>query len=1308
MGGLGYAELAKALSGGGQQYQSPWLAAAQSLPQAAPGNDIEQMIGGMTRALMAGYGMYDQNQEQRRVGGLYARAFQENPDQTAMAELLANPQTAPIALFQMSQSASKKQRSEDLSNDLLKVGYGKMLDAATSPDNLRRVSMKMPGALDPQAIMARYLDPNYRQTLGQMPQGGTLPAGPAPGMAQAPQPIPVSSIEQQQASGTQTPPTLEDKVTQLANHFSLNLGLDPDSAVQRAQQQLAPEVESSTAKLKALSETRQAAIRRLNMAQGIKAILPNVGETGWGSDIGTMAMGAGGALQGLLKMQGTDWQKTYDARQQLEAYKPEIIATAKEGIPGNMTDPEMRLYEGAGTNVNQTPATNALLVGSLEGRAKYNLAYVDFMQNWFNKYGTLENGADRVWRESMGDYFPVVVNPQTGEAVANPNVPDWKERTAPYFGGSPNPTQGQGGAANPPAPEIPSAQNSSVLAAMPGGPDPSQFGVRPELSRALRQTESGNKQFPEGNPDAIGPETKYGRAIGMNQILTSTAKPHLRDMGLIQPGTPDDQIVELLKNPSINEEVKLREFSTLLKQYKGDEKLALAAYNAGQGNVKQYGGVPPFLETQKYIAKISGKTPLYGPEDAQAQDVVPSPGPQSPQQIVTQSPETPQNVDPRQFYKRGVSPKDMIRDVQNLYQGAAANFGDEAIAAMQMAPQLGKRFGTPEEQQQFANELELRRTAIEQQINDINPGRAGVLRTAGSLMTLPLIPAKTPILGAKAITEASTLGRIARTGAGGGILSAIYGAGDAQPGKRGEKAIESAVIGVPAGMLLGAGVEAGAGALNKLPDAVKSTIGNLSRLGANEKGAITIGGKKSPQMSAGGMAIYKRAGSPSASDLETALARMNDAEAKGGSLLLPEAADKESLYRTGQYLRNIGTEKTQNMASEFVAERAAQAGPRIEQAFEQSGAVSSAPTSRLNSAKSAQAGANALWKTEAEARKAIAKPLFDKAFKKVPEMQSPALTKALETDIGKEAVRIARRQPGLENVPETNSELIQSATQYLGERVKKLAKNPDVTATEVSQYQRVLDTFRKEIKTLNKPLHKARVAFAQNSEFVNKLDAAQIRTLNLMRKGDPVSAVDKLVGLQPEQISGLRSMFEKNNQIPAWNDAVRSYVSKLKSASNEKQANRMLKNLIGSEGAKARLKAMLGDEMFAKVEPLLSLEQRYAEGAGKYFAGSPTAPLDAAGEQTQGIIKTILKLISLDKKAMADVAGKFLNTSPSNAVMEDMARIMFSPQGGKEFLQSAIPFAKGYEAYSRGVNAVRQAGGRGAPAVSGRTAKAKR
>ncbi|MBS2036228.1 lytic transglycosylase domain-containing protein [bacterium] len=59
-------------------------------------------------------------------------------------------------------------------------------------------------------------------------------------------------------------------------------------------------------------------------------------------------------------------------------------------------------------------------------------------------------------------------------------------------------------------------------------------------------------------------------------------------------------------DPIQNVAAGTRYFADLYRQY-GDLSLALAAYNAGPGNVAAYGGIPPIAETQNYVASIGGE-----------------------------------------------------------------------------------------------------------------------------------------------------------------------------------------------------------------------------------------------------------------------------------------------------------------------------------------------------------------------------------------------------------------------------------------------------------------------------------------------------------------------------------------------------------------------------------------------------------------------------------------------------------------------------------------------------------------------------
>ncbi len=113
-----------------------------------------------------------------------------------------------------------------------------------------------------------------------------------------------------------------------------------------------------------------------------------------------------------------------------------------------------------------------------------------------------------------------------------------------------------------------------------------KFNMDFSLIKAVIEVESAY------NPRAVSSKG----ARGLMQIMPSNFKA----LKLLDPFEPSQNIM-----------AGTRYLNDLIHQYKGNLKHALAAYNAGPGNVDKYNGIPPFQETQNYVQRVMALHRIY-------------------------------------------------------------------------------------------------------------------------------------------------------------------------------------------------------------------------------------------------------------------------------------------------------------------------------------------------------------------------------------------------------------------------------------------------------------------------------------------------------------------------------------------------------------------------------------------------------------------------------------------------------------------------------------------------------------------------
>src|SRR5437868_6406693 len=128
--------------------------------------------------------------------------------------------------------------------------------------------------------------------------------------------------------------------------------------------------------------------------------------------------------------------------------------------------------------------------------------------------------------------------------------------------------------------------------------------------------------FRAGEREGVDPRFIHA-VIQQESRYHPQATSHVGARGLMQlmPATAKRFDCNDLKDQACNVGAGTKYLAWLLKRFNGDVSLALAGYNAGEGAVDKYKGIPPYHETENYVKKIVanyGKTyhPILSPDDA--------------------------------------------------------------------------------------------------------------------------------------------------------------------------------------------------------------------------------------------------------------------------------------------------------------------------------------------------------------------------------------------------------------------------------------------------------------------------------------------------------------------------------------------------------------------------------------------------------------------------------------------------------------------------------------------------------------------
>lgn len=564
-----------------------------------------------------------------------------------------------------------------------------------------------------------------------------------------------------------------------------------------------------------------------------------------------------------------------------------------------------------------------------------------------------------------------------------------------------------------------------------------------QLIPAVIQAESS------GNPNA---KSSVG-ARGLMQIMPDTAKEIAKKTGL--------DYEKILTDPQTNIQAGSYYLRTLLERYNGDEKLALAAYNAGMGNVDKYGGIPPFKETQQYVQKITNPS----------------------------------------FMQKAQS---KFGDAIN-YAGNLGSIGLES-ATFGLVGDEARAGARSLFSEQPYNQLLKDERQREAQFRQENPKMSLVADIGGGV----LLPGGALLKSAKALKSAPSVFKTAKTMAGLGATQGFL-EGEDTISNRVDNGLKSGAITGGLSLLTGGALKGVAKTLDTdTAQKLLDKLGNKSI--SSQRGAIGKLKADPNALTKEELLIANRLRNQTPEQLGETASLLKEASAEKIPLGLAEASDSKSIKRLGRYYAGQN-ESSMDEAGRILSDKINSQAGRIKDTTLSKIApdrdISDVADTFLSAIKGKQ-------KDVKDARSSVASGLYKKAFEENPTIEANEILKnpRILTAIKK----VRKDIPELADKPNNSLEVLHQAKQFLNDEIQKAKRNGENNTVRL-----VTQTKNKLVNIFPDSLKEADETFSKFSEAVDGMTQGQVEIIQKIAKRKPEQALDQILRMPPKRIGELKT-----------------------------------------------------------------------------------------------------------------------------------------------------------------------------------------